>query len=882
MPSLIRRPGFTIALLWLTGSLAAQGTWEPVPGFPGFPGAAGRIEAVGVVHGGTLYALGGQPFAYENGVVTGDPPERGAADYLPAGGSTWLQGKELDTGWGRLGAGVDGMGRLIAFGPAQPGSATGLVKAFEYDIVTGHDGGTNVADKLFAVTNFAHAVDGQGRLYAIGGGPGTAAAVTAAGFPNQAVVERYDASTNTWQALAPLPDARANAAAAFDGLGSILVFGGYDTNGTGRTSSVFRYHIASDTWSLASLLPIEPGGDDRFSDQRVVLGADQLLWVMGGINGVAPAGGTTTASVHLLDPVSMAWSAGPSMSVPRHAFAALIDGDDYVYALGGSDDGNGTTLAERVFTIRDCNHNGIHDSLDPDGDGDGVIDDCDVCPNVADPGQADVDFDGVGDACDNCPTIANANQMDTDHDGIGDVCDALPVPLYDVIEIAGLPGMGSGAAVDVNQAGVVAGSWFDTVSGGYRAFWYDGAMHDIGPGKATALNDVGQVCGNDGNTAWVYDIGSDSFTVLPTLGGAWTVANDINDSGWVVGQSELANPAVTPDHAFVWDGATMTDLGALNTPWSNIFYSKAWAIDDAGLVVGESLVGTVADAWAVPFTYDASLPAPVMTKIEDPNLYYVSGSAWAVSDTGVAAGWKSNNEDTWGNAFLFDGTSITELPHVPGKWYGHARGVNASQQVVGWGFGQWVYYPCCGNLAVYTILSGYVWDGSTMLLLDQTIDAQAGWTLRTADAINDAGRIVGTGTLAGVSRPYLLVPADPLVCQEDIGFGGPGSASFTLCGDGLDSGQTSDVQLAGATPFATSWLVLGGTLAPTPFKGGQIVPVPYLVATPVPLDNTGGFVIGAVPGGNGPFTVYGQALYPDPTQLKGWGFSNALEIVFGP
>src|SRR5262245_19575410 len=40
-----------------------------------------------------------------------------------------------------------------------------------------------------------------------------------------------------------------------------------------------------------------------------------------------------------------------------------------------------------------------------DEDGDGVIDSCDVCPHIADPGQADADGDRVGDACDPEPAI---------------------------------------------------------------------------------------------------------------------------------------------------------------------------------------------------------------------------------------------------------------------------------------------------------------------------------------------------------------------------------------------------------------------------------------------------------------------------------------------
>ena len=52
----------------------------------------------------------------------------------------------------------------------------------------------------------------------------------------------------------------------------------------------------------------------------------------------------------------------------------------------------------------------------PDRDSDGVEDDVDNCPDVANADQADLDQDGAGDACDS----------DDDGDGVEDTLDAYP------------------------------------------------------------------------------------------------------------------------------------------------------------------------------------------------------------------------------------------------------------------------------------------------------------------------------------------------------------------------------------------------------------------------------------------------------------------------
>jgi hypothetical protein len=59
-----------------------------------------------------------------------------------------------------------------------------------------------------------------------------------------------------------------------------------------------------------------------------------------------------------------------------------------------------------------------------DREHDGVLDDVDNCPDVANPKQTDEDNDLVGDACDPCPPLQD--NEDNDGDGVGDACDPNP------------------------------------------------------------------------------------------------------------------------------------------------------------------------------------------------------------------------------------------------------------------------------------------------------------------------------------------------------------------------------------------------------------------------------------------------------------------------
>lgn len=145
---------------------------------------------------------------------------------------------------------------------------------------------------------------------------------------------------------------------------------------------------------------------------------------------------TVTASAHytLSWNVPLAITHDPSWSVSCNADSDLDGVSDDLdncpqVANPGQEDGDNDGRGD------------ICDGTNGDVDADGVPNDDDNCRFVANPGQEDVDGDGAGDACDavnddvdgdgvfneddNCPSIVNPGQADLDGDGTGDACDGI-------------------------------------------------------------------------------------------------------------------------------------------------------------------------------------------------------------------------------------------------------------------------------------------------------------------------------------------------------------------------------------------------------------------------------------------------------------------------
>ena len=99
----------------------------------------------------------------------------------------------------------------------------------------------------------------------------------------------------------------------------------------------------------------------------------------------------------------------------------------YTYKVQAIDGANVSTVS--------AGDTGFRSIFIPDTDNDGIADNVDNCPNIANPNHADCNGDGVGDVCAiangaaqdcNLNSIPDSCETDTDADGIIDACDTCP------------------------------------------------------------------------------------------------------------------------------------------------------------------------------------------------------------------------------------------------------------------------------------------------------------------------------------------------------------------------------------------------------------------------------------------------------------------------
>jgi len=164
----------------------------------------------------------------------------------------------------------------------------------------------------------------------------------------------------------------------------------------------------------------------------------------------------------------------------------------------------------------------------------------------------------------------------------------------------GLPDVDSRATA-LNESGTVVGIYWGST--GWIGFFYDGTARELqGTGwvmnAALDVNDSGLVVGGGFiQGAWPgesyptqhavsYDSATEQVRDLGTLGGASSLAFDVNSAGHVVGAADIALPDDGWSRAFLYRDGRMVDLNTLIPPDSGWVLYEATGINDAGQIVG--------------------------------------------------------------------------------------------------------------------------------------------------------------------------------------------------------------------------------------------------------------------------------------------------------
>lgn len=326
---------------------------------------------------------------------------------------------------------------------------------------------------------------------------------------------------------------------------------------------------------------------------------------------------------------------------------------------------------------------------------------------------------------------------------------------YQLVDLGTLGGSSS-FALDINNLGQITGNAQTAVgqpAPRLNAFLWQaqGPMVGIGvlPGsnnfsRGYAINDAGAIVGeSDNNNSRAFIYANGSLSGLTRLAGDNDrgVAHDINNNGVVVGISSNG----VASRATMWVQGQASDLGSVDGLTTTT--ARAWGLNDAGSAVGVSrrdAGGTVSQAtlWragSAPLNLGSLLP-------DSFSQAYAINEASVIVGAAVAGQTASGTDITQAVRWLVDGNGVSlQALGSLGRTFSEAKDINDAGQIVG----------SATNTAGLP-QRAFLWQGGTMFDLNSFIDAASGFTLATAEGINERGDIVGWGTVAGVTHAYVL------------------------------------------------------------------------------------------------------------------------------
>ena len=311
------------------------------------------------------------------------------------------------------------------------------------------------------------------------------------------------------------------------------------------------------------------------------------------------------------------------------------------------------------------------------------------------------------------------------------------IPTYTWTDLGTLPGYTGSSAFALNDAGEVAGDSYDAMAN-ESAFRYSGSMlSDLGVlnlGESSVgfgINSSGVVAG----MSFVVSVSHfavtwSGTTITDISGGIDSWANDVNDGGDVVGTMGALGKA------FVYHGASLTDLNTLVMGGDPMTLNVARSINNGGDIVGSATTASGLRG----FLFHAGTVT---------NLGVLGGtSANSYADDVNELGHVLvDNTGSINHAFLWDG-SRHDLGTLPGYPYTAGFGLNDSDWAVGtMSAGQ-------GNE------HAFVWVAGRLVDLNTRVKLPAGWVVQRAFDINNVGQIITQVTGGGHVRAVLLTPSN--------------------------------------------------------------------------------------------------------------------------
>ena len=322
---------------------------------------------------------------------------------------------------------------------------------------------------------------------------------------------------------------------------------------------------------------------------------------------------------------------------------------------------------------------------------------------------------------------------------------------------------------DINNAGTVVGS---RPTGPYStiAFRYSlsaGFQNLVDGVVANAINDSDQITGNTASGAFFFN------TTMNYIGDSFT-GFGINELGQISGGKTGVNPfrvSPLPVNPAVYDSSTgnwkVLDIAKVY-PRSSIdgVYADLYSledINDLGFTVGTRRKLGISNA-NIPFVLSPDSNA--VTALPIP--YAASASVNAINNQNMLVGATGRNSvpTAYSHAYRYNYTTgdFIDLGTLNGGLTSRATDINELNQVVG---SSWlvVVNTSASDPSKY---HAFIWENGLMTDLNSYVDANSGWILTAARAINDNGDIVGTGLFNGQVHGFLLtsnqtipVPVEP-------------------------------------------------------------------------------------------------------------------------